>query len=50
MECVIGAQDLAQPTASVVGLLPSFLGKLDPVVGNRLVDFAVLYGLQVSHI
>lgn len=39
---VVSAQQLAQPAAGIVCLLPSFVCELYAVVGNRLVDIAVL--------
>lgn len=42
LDGVVGAQQLTQPAAGIVCLLPSFVCELYAVVGNRLVDIAVL--------
>lgn len=43
MNGVVGAEQVAQASASIVGLLPAILGQRDAVVGNGLVDLAVLW-------
>jgi hypothetical protein len=43
MQGVVGAQQRPQPAAGLVGLLPSFRRQLDAVVGDSLVDVAILW-------
>lgn len=48
MKGVIGTEQLAQAASGVVGLLPAVLCELYSVVGDGLVDFAVLLKDRVS--
>ena len=43
-----GAEEIAQAPAGFVGLRPAIGGELDSVVGNGLVDFAVLWRGEVG--
>lgn len=43
MEGVVGAEELAQATASVEGLFSAIWGELYSVIGSCLVDFTVFW-------